>query len=496
MFPRWLKNLFGRPRRRTRKMRPRGGVKLRSSYDAAGVNDQNRRHWKNADSLSARAAGDPDTRSTLRIRSRYELVENDGYGKGAVESLANDTVGGNGPRLQVLHDNETAARQIEVAFTDWAWACGLAEKLRLGRKDKTVSGEAFWMLISNPLLNHSVKLDLRDIEADQVATPYWAADGNEQADDGIVFDQYGNPVEYHVLKSHPGDSLNWVLDYDRVPARFMLHWFRKDRSGQRRGMPEFATALPFFAFLRRFTLATLTGAEIAAAIAALIESQGPVDIDATDDKDDWTSIDVVHGMMTKLPAGWRMNQMDAKHPATTFEMFETRILMRIARCVCMPLNVISGNSAKYNFSSARLDNNNYRSAIRVDRAHCERVVLDRIFLAWMDEAIDVPGLLPAGFTSANVRWTWTWPGWDYIDPLKERQATTEGLTNGTLTLAEAEAEAGTGTDWREKVRQRGLEKKACEEAGVSPPGGAAKPAQKPKPDEEEDEVEEEMNNAA
>ena len=29
--------------------------------------------------------------------------------------------------------------------------------------------------------------------------------------DGIVFDAFGNPVEYHVLKSHPGDDRGWLL---------------------------------------------------------------------------------------------------------------------------------------------------------------------------------------------------------------------------------------------------------------------------------------------
>ena len=44
-------------------------------YDAAVVNDNNRRRWANADGLSARAAnGAEEVRRILRNRSRYEVA--------------------------------------------------------------------------------------------------------------------------------------------------------------------------------------------------------------------------------------------------------------------------------------------------------------------------------------------------------------------------------------------------------------------------------------
>ena len=53
------------------------------------------------------------------------------------------------------------------------------------------------------------------------------------ATDGIVLDDAGNPVEYHVLKRHPGETTYGnYLDYDRIAVESMLHWFRADRAGQ------------------------------------------------------------------------------------------------------------------------------------------------------------------------------------------------------------------------------------------------------------------------
>jgi len=75
------------------------------------------------------------------------------------------------------------------------------------------------MLASNEQLDAIIKLDLKLIEADQVATPDLIF-GVTYAVDGIVFDQFGNPVEYHILKEHPGDHgfTRFGLDYDRIPA--------------------------------------------------------------------------------------------------------------------------------------------------------------------------------------------------------------------------------------------------------------------------------------
>ncbi len=180
-------------------------MRVRGRYDAAATTDENRRHWANADLLSADAAANPRVRSILRSRARYE-VANNSYARGIVSTLANDCIG-TGPRLQMLTDDDGTNRVVEQEFMRWADSVSLAEKLRTMRMARSESGEVFAMLVANPRVDSPVKLDLRLIEADQVTTPQLLRQfGTAYAVDGIVFDPYGNPVEYHVLKSHPGDS--------------------------------------------------------------------------------------------------------------------------------------------------------------------------------------------------------------------------------------------------------------------------------------------------
>ena len=125
-------------------------------------------------------------------------------------------------------------------------------------------------------------LDLRLLEADQVATPYMAmrAMVDPYAVDGIEFDRFGNPSTYHILRAHPGQlSVMGSLpnEYDRVGAGSVVHLFRAERPGQARGIPELTPALPLFALLRRYTLAVLTASENAADISGVIYTDSPGD---------------------------------------------------------------------------------------------------------------------------------------------------------------------------------------------------------------------------
>jgi lambda family phage portal protein len=463
-------------------------AEIQAKYDAAATTPENARHWAAADSLSARGANSPDVRRKLRERARYEFGSN-GYCMGLVTTLANDLIGV-GPKLQVLTEDRGVNAQVERAFAEWAEAVGLAEKLWTMKQAKVRDGEGFALLTTNGSLPVSVQLDLRLVEADQIATPefdFKPPPGTASWVDGIEFNSAGVAVAYHLLKDHPGDALLGPLfhDYDRLPARSVLHWYRCDRPGQARGVPEITPALPLFATLRRYTLATLSAAETAANFAAILETEAPPDGAPESDSDfdrSFETMPVERGMLTALPAGWKMNQLEPQNPSTTYEMFKRELLKEIGRPCNAPFNVISGDSSPYNYSSARLDHLLYRAAVRVEREVCRRNVLERIFRSWLDEAVMIPGLLPEGLALAGLPHAWHWPGTETIDPIKERKADTEALSNGTTTYAALLAEGG--LDWEDVMRQRAREKELLEELGLPPPpapvhrtGGAAPAAQ-------------------
>ena len=489
----WFKKTVSRPA----VQRPLRAARLpiRGRYDAAATTEENRRHWAYADLLSANTANSPEVRRVLRSRARYE-VANNSYARGIVLTLANDCIG-TGPRLQMLSEDPQANRVVEQEFIGWAEAVGLAEKLRTLRMARAQDGEAFLMLVANPQVDSAVKLDLRLVEADQVATPDLLRRTDLlSAVDGIVFDAHGNPVEYHLLKSHPGDSRAMLsLDYDTLPASSMIHYFRTDRPGQRRGIPEITPALPLFAQLRRYTLAVIAAAETAADFAAVLYTDAPANGEAQE-VEPMDLVELERRMATVLPGGWKLSQVQSQQPTTTFAEFKHEILNEIARCLNMPFNVAAGNSSGYNYASGRLDHQTYYKSIRVDQTQLGLVVLDRILRAWLDEAILISNFLPLWMRTAALRQLvhqWFWDGQEHVDPAKEATAQATKLTNHTTTLAYEYARIG--RDWENAVRQRAKEFSLMRELGL--PLSSVQPNGQPAatPDTKTDQPQEEDDNA-
>jgi lambda family phage portal protein len=452
---------------------------IRAKFDSAQTTPENRRHWANADYLSADAAANPQVRQTLRNRARYE-VANNSYARGIVLTLANDVIG-TGPRLQMLLGDgaDAGANQvIEREFAAWAKAVDLAGKLRTMRMARAQDGEAFALLVSNDSLDSPVKLDLRLIEADQVTTPGLTLPKTGSVD-GVVFDEFGNPAEYHVLKNHPGGAAGVVgQDYDKVPAVSVIHWFRADRPGQSRGLPDILPALPLFAQLRRYTLAVIAAAESAANIAIFMKTNAPAGGEAAE-VEPMATMEFEPNMAVFGPEGWEPSQIRAEQPATTYGEFKHEILNEIARCLNMPFNVAACNSSGYNYASGRLDHQTYFKSIRVEQAHVEAVVLDRILDAWMAEAVKVFGL---GNLDAWPH-QWFWDGHEHVDPAKEATAQATRLASHTTTLAAEYARQG--KDWETELRQRAKEVALMKELGLTMAEAQPK-APAPQTEDEED----------
>jgi lambda family phage portal protein len=437
--------------------------RLRAGFDSAKTTNDNRRHWAQADGLSADAAASPEVRQTLRNRARYE-VANNSYARGIVLTLANDTVG-TGPRLQMLSGDDALDRTVEREFSAWSMAVSLPEKLRTMRMARAQDGEAFGVLSTNPKVEHEVQLDLRLVEADQVASPLRVLSDPREVD-GIRLDSHGNPVFYRVMKNHPGGS-GWAWnDSTEVPASAMIHIFRAERPDQHRGIPEITPALPLFAQLRRFTLAVLAAAEAAADFAGILYTDAPASGEA-ENVEPMDLIELERNMLLTMPGGWKMSQVEPNQPATTYAEFKKEILNEIARCLNMPFNIAAGNSSGYNYASGRLDHQTYYKAIRVDQGFMASVILDRVLSAWLWEYALVFGFPTSLLTDSRSlpMHQWFWDGMEHVDPAKEARAQETRLKNHTTTLAHEYARQG--KDWEQELRQRAREKKLMVELGLS-----------------------------
>lgn len=484
LIPAFIGRLFAPPAAGQRAVMPL----VRARYDAERDAADNSKHWANADDYSANAANSPGVRRKLRRRARYERANNS-YLNGLVKTIAHDLIG-TGPRLQLslpaagvdrrsMGDSlatDAQGRQVERAFAAWAMSVELADKLRVMTEAKLTDGEGFGVFFTNPVIPGPVKLDMRLIEAEQVSTPMPAFDPRHI--DGMEFDDRGNVLAYHVLKQHPGDFARTAApwEYDTMPAASVVHWFRADRPGQARGVPEFASALPLGAYLRRYTLAVIAAAETAANLAGVMTTNMP----ATDGEpvavESMDEIQMPRNTLLTLPNGWDAKPFTAEQPTGTYKEFKGEILNEMGRCLGAPFNVIAGNSSGYNYSSGRLDHQIYHRTLWIERERMRHRVLDKLFRAWLAEYLLIPpeaGGSPAGLPPVEAwAWEWQWDGFASIDPVKDTAATEAKLRLGLTTRAEECA--AEGRDWREVVRQRAAEMAEFTRLGV--PEGTEQPA--------------------
>lgn len=468
-------------------------------YDAAKTTDENKNHWSNADGFSANAANSPEVRRVLRNRSRYERANN-GYYKGVIRGRTNDTVG-TGPRLQLDFPDEYTdpdfqrpvptgtpdlagedlSRAVERRWGEWCRATGYADKVRVLADAEDTDGEGFALFVSNPALP-GVQLDLRVIECDRVTTP-----GVLQTAlmvDGLELDAAGNPVAYHVLRQHPGDLLRLftgVWAWDRVPAEQVVHLFEQERPEQVRGVPLMTPALPLYAIMRRYTLASLGAAELAAMIAGVIEDpNAPADPDAeaATTIEELDKVPFARNALLTLTGGKQAKAFKSEQPAPSYKEFKGEILTEAGRSAGEMRNTATGSSAEYNFSSGRLDHLPRQRGLEIRRDRYDRRVNDRVFRAWAAEAVLIPGYLPAGLPPVEEwRWKWQWDAFPSIDPVKD--ATAQEIRKRTGLSTDADELAAEGKDWREHYRQLARERRLRDELGLPQPDQT--PAARPDP---------------
>lgn len=451
----------------------------RSGFDGAASNRFTKNHFADASSsdITSILMGDRDA---LVKRCRYEY-RNNAYAKAMVLTWAHEIVG-TGPTLQMQTDNDKLNQRIEELFAEWAQHCDASEKqnlagmLRTGLSALPQFGEEFTTFTnarakSRSAARHDVTLRLLEINPQRVSSPLYDRDGNSF--DGIELDETtGAPVNYLVYKNHPGDLYRPIVSNpDKVAADDMIHVYLTDEPGQYRGVPMMAPVVTLMGDLRRYTKAVVAAAEQAANISGVIYSTLTSVAGAAKAMEE---IEIARNTLLTLPRGYQAEAFKPAQPVNTYGDFKTEIIGEIGRAFMMPFLVASGNAAGYNYSSGRLDLQDWWKAVGIVQDLVAARKLDVILARFLHEAVMInrikPGYLP-GFTKAlsdagvwNMRHSWNWPGHEHVDPKKEADAQKVRLENRTTTLAAEYAKQG--KDWQRELAQIARERAEMEQLGL------------------------------
>lgn len=459
---------------------------LGQHYDGASNNPTDHKHWLAAKDDPPAVTNTLETRIKLRSRANYE-ADNNGYLGGLVDDLATDTVGYTPPKPQVLTDNDKINTLIEEQWKDWSEHrhVNLHAKLRILDRSKYLDGECFlYQNYDNDVESATgIGLNVDTLPARRVtdSTNYGSGaieKGNLYNDDGVVIDLFKKrPVEYRVSTAIDGvyGALSQT-SYTKVNANYMWQWYKPRKPEQYRGVCEVQASLPLYGFMRRFTLATISAAELAAEFAAILKTTNPVS-DGAMSLTSWADFPIKRGMMTSLPDGWDISQFDPKHPAANYEMFINMILREVGRILSVPFGIVALDSSKYNFASGRLDYTAYAERLKYDRSQLAIRILNPLMEAFLMEL----GLLyPAVWLAAQrgkIRYSWNFTSRPTINPVDDATANEKDYLNGFTTLSEIYS--ARGVDWSEALTQRKKELTKMSELGLKPVVPAAGPVAGP-----------------
>lgn len=462
------------------KMHRERSTNQRSGFDGAASNRFTNNHFADASTSDITSIITAD-RDAMVKRCRYEY-RNNAYARAMVMSWANEIVG-TGPTLQMQTDNDRFNSRVEELWHAWAMHCDASEKqdlagmLRTGLAALPQFGEEFTTFTnarkgSRSAALHEVSLRLMEVNPQRITSPIYEPNGNTY--DGIELDNdTGAPLNYLVYKDHPGNRIRpVVLQPDTISADDMIHVYLTDEPGQYRGFPMMAPVVTLMGDLRRYTKAVVAAAEQAANISGVIYSTLTNVSDAAVAMEE---IEIARNSLLTLPRGYQAESFKPAQPVSTYGDFKTEIIGEIGRAFMMPFLVASGNAAGYNYSSGRLDLQDWWKSVGIVQNLIGARKMDVIFARFMQEAILLnqitPGYLP-GFTKQiqelgvwSLPHQWNWPGHEHVDPKKEADAQKVRLESNTTTLAAEYAKQG--KDWQRELKQIAREQQEMADLGLT-----------------------------
>lgn len=453
----------------------------------------------------------------LRARSR-ELVADNGLAAAAVSTHTLNVVGDAGIRVQSRPDIEALGispeqgaeftKNAERAWRRWNRWCETTGRLDLaGLQELAVrsvleDGEAILVRTKpkkNPRRPYNLSFDL--VDADRLESPMGS--DTDRIRSGIALDEEdGSPSTYYVRVGHPNDGHYSypVLKWREIPARDsegrpnILHSYIMRRSHQSRGAPLLAPVLNLFRDLEKLQEATVVRERIAACFAAMISTADPEGMAAMASRergvDEQRIEDIYPGLVGYLQPGEQVTFGTPTGLAQPYAELVKGIVVQLAAACDLPYVLLTKDFSQLNFSSARAALLEARRMFRRLQHLLTVSVLTPMWELLLEEAWLRGELGDIDFYADREAWcraNWVPPGWGWVDPVKEVQASATAIEKGLSTYAEECA--ALGRDWEETFEQQARERERREELGLSPV--AAAPSGAPAdPDEDDDDEKE------
>jgi lambda family phage portal protein len=358
---------------------------------------------------------------------------------------------GQGGRFQSLvtdddgRPDKRTRERLESRFLRWMEKASIDGRLhfyecqRLALRQRMECGE-FFCAFRAPKAKGRHPLALQFIEPDRIQ-------GGLEVDpvrsdsvvwQGIEFDpETGERYAYHVLKEQFPPRYQW--GYDAVEDARLIHGYEVLRPGQLRGVTIFAPAIILADNMGDYIDAELDAAKMAAKWLAFVTSNNTLGFQQKRSRPGGPTIndsrleDIENCVIEYLENGDQIQLAPSSgRVGDSFDRFTRFVLRMIGICIGTPYEVLSGDYSGINYSTSRMNRQDYNMILAPDRFWLENSISRPVFREWLRLEALTENYLPGYFRDpAHYEKAMFVPsGMPSPDPLREGKADIDNLKAG------------------------------------------------------------------
>ena len=420
-----------------------------------------------AGSANAEVAG---AAATVARRAR-DAVRNDPYAARIVDLWTANAVGaGITTRWPDATHSALWRRWAESTACDAEGRLDLYGLQALAMRAVVESGECFIRLLPAEVTpNNPVGLRLQVLESDHLDTSRIGTLDGLATLNGIALDDAGAPLAYWLFRRHPGawwPGMPGPWASEPIPARDVLHLYRKRRPGQLRDVSWLAPVLTRLRDLGDYEAALLMKAKIEACLAAVVTEEG-------DDALTGPAANLLRDAQGRAVEAFEPGMILYRRGAGSVDVvnpsgggshaaFARRALEASAVGTGLTYDQVAGDLTQANYSSLRAGKIEFRRL-------CEQVqygMLIPMLVRPIAERFHAQGAL-LGLWGAEMPQGMSFvpPAHEMIDPLKDTTALIAQVRAGFV--PQAEAVGAFGYDFRHSVELIREANDLLDEAGLA-----------------------------
>lgn len=434
--------------------------------------------------------------ASLRDRAR-DLERNDGYAESLFIELESNIIGPKGIQMKpmarkadarasggvVNKIDGNACEKIAQAWEDYSRRGNFDVTRQFSRASferiaiRSIARDGgFLVRIADGFSKNKYRFAVQGLEADALNPRM--TDEKKNIHMAIEYDEWDEPVAYHLQKGKV-KSMLWQSDNTmRVESENLLHLFMTKRINQSQGFSWLAPVMLRLRHLSKYEEAEVIAARASANKIGFFESTG--DQQYTGEEDPYGNIKApsAPGEWESLPVGVKAHLIDPSHPNANYPDFRKAILRGVCAGIYVNYNTLAKDLEGVSYSSIRQGVLSERDTWRIIQSWFIDEFETPIFERWLKMALmtgeiegltirDLDRLCHAEFSGR----TWNW-----VDPLKDVDAAAAEVALGINSRQQIARDRG--KDFTKIIGENEEDVKALESAGL-PTNTQPAPAQAP-----------------